>query len=285
MKLAEKALLYEVSATPKPGLVDRNNAGAHHDMDYYTFLDSSIALMDYFYNCAMAGLTFDGPDYRMLLEGIRPIGIKAEHSMFEVTNGVNTHKGIIFSLGIISAAAGLHYKNHGSRFIPAEEISQLVKLMCDGITEELKNVDYKRSLTYGEKMFKKYGVKGVRGEAESGFKTALQHALPLLKDLINAKVNINDILVHILLALIANTEDSNILGRHNMEMLEYARNKARTALSLGGYLTPEGKEFVWEMDRDFIQKNVSPGGAADLIAVTMFLYFLENGDNILYTRG
>ena len=134
-------------------------------------------------------------------------------------------------------------------------------------------------------MFKKYGVKGVRGEAESGFKTALQHALPLLKDLINAKVNINDILVHILLALIANTEDSNILGRHNMEMLEYARNKARTALSLGGYLTPEGKEFVWEMDRDFIQKNVSPGGAADLIAVTMFLYFLENGDNILYTRG
>jgi triphosphoribosyl-dephospho-CoA synthase len=70
-----------------------------------------------------------------------------------------------------------------------------------------------------------------------------------------------------------------------MEMLEYAQEKARAALNLGGYLTPEGKEFVWEMDRDFIEKNISPGGAADLTAVTLFLYFLENGDNLIKTKG
>lgn len=285
MELAEKAIIYEVSATPKPGLVDRNNSGAHSDMDYYTFLDSSIALMDYFYNCALTGLTFDEPRYYRLLEKIRPIGIEAERSMYEATNGVNTHKGIIFSLGIIAAAAGLHYKNEGSQYIPAAEISQLVRMMCQGITEELKDTDHKGTLTYGEKIFKRYGVKGIRGEVESGFQTVLRHSLPMLKELLKEERSINDILVHVLLALIANTKDSNILGRHNMEMLEYAQERARTALSLGGYFTPEGREFVQEMDRDFIEKNISPGGAADLTAVTLFLYFLEYGDNIAKTRG
>lgn len=284
-KLAEKALLYEVSATPKPGLVDRNNSGAHHDMDYYTFLNSSVALMDYFYNCTLAGLTFNEPYYDRLLDKIRPIGIEAELSMYEATKGVNTHKGIIFSLGIIAAAAGLLYSINGSKFIPAPEISKLVRQICKGITEELKNTGHKKSLTYGERIFKKYGVKGIRGEVESGFQTVLQHSLPLIKELMKEKRTINDVTVTILLALIAHTEDSNILGRHNMEMLEYAQEKARAALNLGGYLTPKGKEFVWDMDRDFIEKNISPGGAADLTAVTLFLYFLENGDNLIKTKG
>lgn len=102
--------------------------------------------------------------------------------------------------------------------------------------------------------------------------------MPVIKELIKEnKYHINDILVHALLYLIANTEDSNILGRHNMEALKYAQNKAKEAINLGGYLTDKGKLFVKEMDIDFIDKNISPGGAADLLVITLMLYCLEKG--------
>src|SRR5699024_6679000 len=95
-----KSILYEVAATPKTGLVDRKNSGAHKDMDFFTFINSSSVLGSYFYNCTKAGIEFKGNDYRDLLKDIRPIGMEAEKDMFKATNNINTHKGIIFSQGI-----------------------------------------------------------------------------------------------------------------------------------------------------------------------------------------
>ena len=147
-----------------------------------------------------------------------------------------------------------------------------------GITKELEEAKSKEKLTYGEKLYLKYGVKGIRGEVQSGFETVREHSMPVLNDLLNKNMHINDILVHVLLNLMAYSEDSNILGRHNMETLDFVKEKAQAALKHGGYLTPYGKLFVGEMDKYFIEKKISPGGSADLLAVTIMLYILENGE-------
>jgi len=276
-ELAVKAMIYEVSATPKPGLVDRNNSGAHNDMDFFTFMSSSASLTYTFYECALEGVNFDREDYRDLLKRIRPIGIKGEEKMFNATRGVNTHKGLIFSLGIIAAAAGNIYKETGRQVISSEEISMKIRKITKGITEELKEIDRKEKLTYGEKLYKKYGTKGIRGEVESGFATVLKTGLPILKRLTAKQdTHINDILVQTLLYLMIETEDSNVLGRHNLDMLNYVKKSAREAIRLGGMFSQSGKEYIYKMDKDFIEKNISPGGSADLLAVTFMIALLEN---------
>lgn len=275
--LALKSMLYEVSTTPKPGLVDRLNSGAHNDMDFFTFIDSSIALKDYFYNCTKLGYRFKNADYTVLMKHLRPLGITAEESMYLSTNGVNTHKGLIFSLGIIAAGVGNIFKHKQELAISSNEVSELIKAIAKGISSEL-GASQKR-ITYGEKLYSTYGIKGIRGEAEAGFNTVINYSLPVLKSLVlENRYHINDILVHTLIHLIAQCEDSNILGRHGMEGLMYAKKQAGQAIELGGYLTTKGKQYINEMDKDFIKKNISPGGAADLLAITLMFYFIENGD-------
>lgn len=277
--LAIRSILYEVAATPKPGLVDRSNPGAHEDMDFFTFLRSSSTLSFYFYDCTRAGLEFEGKDYRELLKAIRPIGIKAEKDMFKATGGINTHKGMIFSQGIIAAAVGSIYRQDRTMPIDSLSICDRASDMALGLTKELTDLDPKGDLTYGESLYIKYNIKGIRGEVESGFKTVVDNSLPILRELVPLKEHkINDILVHTLLHLMVTTEDGNVLGRHDMKMLIYVRESATKALKLGGYLREEGRAYVKEMDKDFIGKNISPGGAADLLAVTVLLYYLETGD-------
>lgn len=277
--LAIKSILYEVAATPKPGLVDRNNSGAHSDMDFFTFLSSSSVLSPYFYNCTYEGIVFKGDDYRDLLLKIRPFGIKAERDMFKATNGVNTHKGIIFSLGIIGASLGSLYAE--GKILILENIIDRIKMITKGITDELKQTEDRLKPTYGEILFTKYGVRGIRGEVEEGFPTVLSYSYSIFKKLIEAgDHNINDVLVQTLLHLIATTEDSNILGRCDAETLKFTQDKAKKSIDLGGIFTKDGRAFIEKMDEEFIKQNISPGGSADLLAVTMMLYMIENGDII-----
>lgn len=277
--LALKAILYEVAATPKPGLVDRNNSGSHKDMDFFTFLKSASVLSPYYYKCSEIGMNFQDKDYRNLLEAIRPSGIDAERDMFAATKGVNTHKGIIFSNGIISAAsASLFAQGLDSNL---ENIIRRTRQMTKGISHELDIKKDKKVITYGEELFIKYRVKGIRGEVEQGFQTVVKYSYPIFKDLIGKKkFKINDIMVQTLLKLMAHTEDTNILGRHDMDTLDFVKESASKALTLGGIFTDKGKAFIKYLDKLFIKRNISPGGSADLLAVTLFIYMLENGDII-----
>ncbi len=279
--IAIKSILFEVSTSPKPGLVDRFNPGAHKDMDFFTFIRSSSVLGQYFYNCTEAGIDFNGNAYKELLIDIRPIGIKAEKDMFAATNGINTHKGIIFSMGIIAAAVGSLFNESNRSTFTYKEVSDRTKLISKDITRELDKAHMKEDLTYGEKLYLKYGTKGIRGEVESGFQTAINISLPILEKLIFEGIyHINDILIQVLIQLMAYTEDSNVLGRHNMEILELVQDEAKKAIKLGGYFTQEGKRYIESMDKDFIEKNISPGGSADLLAVSLMMYIIKNGDNI-----
>lgn len=259
-----------MAATPKPGLVDRNNSGAHSDMDIYTFLSSASVLHPYFAEMAAEGRRFTDSDLSELLGILRPIGIEAEKVMFKITKGVNTHKGLIFSLGILSAAAARQFEQN--RNFHAEDICRTASFMCRGIVEkELKGSD--RAETTGEKLYRSEGISGIRGEAEAGFPSVISSGLPALR---NSDGDWNIRLIDTLLHLMTVVQDSNVLGRQDQNTLKIIRKQVKEVLLTGGASDDRGMEILKQMDMEFIEKNISPGGSADLLAVTVFLYKLEN---------
>lgn len=275
--LAQRSILYEVSTTPKPGLVDCNNAGAHKDMDFFTFMASSSVLYNGLYDCVKEGINFKDKDNTKLLDRIRKPGIQCERAMFQVTNGVNTHKGIIFSLGILCAAVGNLYKKYGNEDFFIEDICDKVKDIAKGLTvKDFKGVLNKDVLTHGERLFKEYGYKGIRGEVESGFSTVRDKVVGIMRIWKHDKdLSKNDLFLEILLNLMAESEDTNIVIRGGVEGLKYVRLTAKEFLECGGIRQPKAKETLEAMNEEFIIRNISPGGAADLLAVSIFLGMIE----------
>ena len=161
-QLAIKSILYEVSCTPKPGLIDRANNGAHDDMDYFTFLDSIVSLIPFFYKLVEAGVKSKSTS--TLLLDIREIQEKGEEAMFSATNDINTQKGLLFSIGTICAAAGVLIKNN--KIINSENIRKVVINLFKGFVEkELKILEINKNdgrnnscLTHSQKMYLKYGA-------------------------------------------------------------------------------------------------------------------------------
>ena len=277
--LAQRAILFEVTTTPKPGLVDRFDSGAHKDMDFFTFLSSSSALYKGLYNCTMAGIEFRDNDYSKLLEKIRPIGIECENDMFLATKNVNTHKGIIFSLGILCAAAGNLYSNN-ILLISAETLCNKAALMSKNlVAKDFKEIELKKKLTHGELLYKNYGFKGIRGEVESGFKTVIDKTIPIIRNWsFNKDFDKNDLFLEILLNLMAYSEDTNVVSRGGIEALIYVQNASKKFLEAGSMNQSNAKKKLLVMNDKFIEKNISPGGSADLLAVTIFLALMEGID-------
>ncbi|MTI47567.1 triphosphoribosyl-dephospho-CoA synthase CitG [Sporosalibacterium faouarense] len=275
--LAQKAILYEVSATPKPGLVDRENNGSHSDMDFFTFMSSSSSLYKGIYKCVLTGIGFSDNDLTKLLDLIRPIGIKCEQSMFQATYGVNTHKGIIFSMGVLGAATGRLYGKSNKKLFLADEVCSIAKHMTKGLVlNDFKDLDKKKELSHGEYLYKHYGFKGIRGEAESGFKTILKEPISIIRQWdIHKNLNINDLCLEVLLHIMASSEDTNVMIRGGIESLHYVRDISREFLKYGGMNQKNAKEILRSINDTFVQKNISPGGSADLLAITIFLAMIE----------
>jgi len=270
-EMANKAILYEVTTTPKPGLVDRDNSGAHSDMDYFTFMASSAAISKGFYDIAKLSEEFTGPP-KELLNIIRPVGISMEDNMFLATDKVNTHKGIIFSLGLCVASA---VQCHKSECLNASEIMTYIKKMMLGISGELKNPT-SIEMTNGEQIYRKYGLKGIRGEAEAGYPTVLKSGLDVLKNSYYTLDCKNELFIQVLFSLMSTCEDSNIVSRHNPETLYKVQDMAKKFLDSGGMYQENVYDILRGLDQEFIRDNISPGGSADLLAVTLFLGLIEN---------
>ena len=272
--IAAQSLLKEVGTTPKPGLVDRHDNGAHKDMCHDTFVASTGAIVPFLSQMAETGFTWkESPD--RLFPAIRPIGVEAEKAMFQATHGVNTHKGLIFSLGIIMAAAGYEYQKTGQFH------SQSILLLCRDMTDTYLEQDFAAidpafPKTHGERLYIKYGCKGIRGEVQSGFAHIRDISLPLIHSLHKQELEENQMFLHVLLELMAQVEDTNVLIRTDPETAEYVKQEARRILPLaraGSW--NQLYEAITFMNQDFIRKNISPGGCADLLAVTIFLWLLE----------
>lgn len=274
--LAVEAALFEAACGPAPGLVDRFNQGAHHDMDLFSFLASSSAIGPGLTACALAGWQHRG-EPSALFDKIRPLGQSAEQAMFRATRGVNTQKGLIFLLGTLAAAAAQTVRRQQPP--SAAGVLLVASLMTKGVVARelapLKDKPPARKLTAGERLYLAYGVTGIRGEVEQGVPAVLQGSLPALRAALAAGLTVNDALLEALLVLMTQVDDTTILHRHDLETLQFVRRQAHEALALGGLQTPAGRARVQALDELFIARRISPGGAADLLAATWFLHRLE----------
>ena len=275
--LALEAMLLEANCAPAPGLVDRFNSGAHNDMDIYTFIKSSVALSSYMHNFVYMGYMHKGA-LDTLLAFIRPLGIEAEAAMFKATKGVNTQKGLIFLMGILCAAAGYVYRKYN--IIKSTLVFDAVKIMCQGlVAKELGNLPYDRKLTSGERLYHQYGIRSIRGELEDGLPIIQDIALPAYKKAISLGATDDALLIYTLLSIMTATEDTTIINRHDQDTLIMVQKSAKKLLSNDDILQLDGFDAVKDLDRQFIEQWISPGGSADLLAATHFLYVLENKYN------
>lgn len=274
---ALEAMLMEVACTPAPGLVDRANAGAHRDMDFFTFIKSISALSASMQRCALAGWSYKGQEQE-LLPLLRSIGREAEKEMFKATQGINTQKGILFLMGIMAAASAVAAQ-HNFKHITAQLITDKAAAICQGIVARELDVIAenlpRRKLTAGERFYIKHGITGVRGEIEAGLPSVHQMGLPCLRQGLEKGLTLNDALVHALLGLMSIVQDTTILNRHGLKVLRAVQEKAKNIMDEGGMFSDAGYKQVNALDQLFIRKNISPGGSADLLAVTYFLYLIE----------
>lgn len=264
---AQRALLYEAVTTPKPGLVDAADNGAHSDMDLFSFMASASALGGWFERAARTGMMRlpEGETFARL----RAEGLRAEADMLRMTGGVNTHRGALFSLGVACCAAGR--MGEGAS---VDEILACAGRIARHALEDFDGLTMDKVSTGGEKQFLERGLTGIRGEAAAGFPSVKQWGLPALKAALERGESINDAGLHALLSLMAHVPDSNILRRRGEEALRKAQ--ARAGVLLDGGFTHED---LRRMNEDFIRENISPGGSADLLALTYFLHLIENGGN------
>ncbi|KRL53423.1 triphosphoribosyl-dephospho-CoA synthase [Lacticaseibacillus manihotivorans] len=268
-RLATRALLYEVSVNPKPGLVDPVTSGPHPDMSVFTFIDSSLSLQPYLTICAQAGDGWVGtlPE---LFASLRRAGITAEREMFAATNGVNTHKGAVFSLGILAAAVAFAEKHADV------SVQGVVQGMLAGLCEHdfagVKDLP-KSELTAGETLYVEHGLTGVRGEAESGYSSVFDVGLPAFKA---SSGTLNERLLDTLMAIVTKFTDTNLIHRAGtLAILPKAQAQAQAVLDAGGAQSEAGRVLLDQMNDDFSAQNLSLGGSADMLILTIFMALVE----------
>lgn len=267
-------VLLEVSAYPKPGLVAPRSMGSHRDMDLQSFMLSSAAIAPCFYACARAGLTSEC-EAEALLPLLRAIGRAFDARLLSATHGVNTQRGILFCAGLLAAAAGRLARRGAALRAPDlfAEVAAISQGLC---ARELADAGAEDARTAGEILFRRFGALGVRGEVEAGFPTVALHGLPAFGAALAAGHGLNRSLVHALISLIAAAEDSTVLWRGGPEALAFIKGEATRIRDLGGALDAEGLAEVERLDAACVARNISPGGAADLLAVTVGVYLLEH---------
>ncbi|MEG1254477.1 triphosphoribosyl-dephospho-CoA synthase CitG [Clostridium sp.] len=261
-QLALKGIISEVSTMPSFGLVSPSTMGSHNDMDYYTFIDSSFAIIPFIKDMAAIGYSYETP--KNIFRAIRSIGIQCEKKMFEDTKGVNTHKGMIFLIGVLSAGIGKAIHEN----LPFQDIENIIKDMCENILDDLKGIDKKEDLTHGERLYLNHGFTGIRGEVKDGLQKIFNDVLPehIASDLKGHKLYANT-----LLKLMSKVEDSTIVHRQSREKLYEIQSHAKRILDLGGFTTEKGIVAAMEFESRCIEENISPGGSADLLAAIIFL--------------
>lgn len=266
--LGLEAMLHEVASAPSPGLVDPFHTGSHKDMDFFTFQRSSAALAFSLARCAEAGIRHEG-DAPGLLPVLRGIGIAAEKDMLRATTGVNTQKGLLFSMGLALGAAGLLVRD--GRAVTPEGLSATLRSMTAGIVARELGGDNPR--TAGERMYRDFGVSGIRGEIEAGLPSVLKAGLPTLESALARGEECNRALIRALVALMAEVDDTTILARSpKLESLRTVQEKAREIQSAGLMDCESWQDVMWKLDAEFVSRNLSPGGSADLLALTWFMF-------------
>ncbi len=273
---AEHSLLAELATWPKPGLVSEVDNGSHTDMDAALFRRSAAAIRPFFCDLAAAGAK------NAEMSTLRAIGTRAEHAMLEATRGVNTHRGAIFGLGLLCAAAGLRAARRAQRHEEASlPLGRLVALRWGrDIVDGPRLPD-----SHGELAARRFGAGGARREAARGFPSVYVVGLPALTvtlqmtPAVEAPAAQAPARVQACFALIAVLEDTNLLHRGGSDGLNFAQRAAQRFLDDGGVRQPNWRPRAAAVHRAFVARRLSPGGAADLLAMSLFVAALEPGED------
>ncbi len=262
-KAAEQSLIDEVDTTPKPGLVDRRNSGSHTDMTYNMFLKSAKAIAPFFGKLFILGVGSGYDVTEELVSLARETGVNAELAMLDATGGVNTHKGAIYSLGLLSCGLGYALSGGGSLSDAVDFASRLALSLSYEVSD---------TSTHGIEACRKYGVTGARGEAIGGFKTVL-YAFERIKhyadDLL---LDLNTAYPLALCDIMAVMSDTNVLHRGGSDALDYMHNEAK---EISEMRENQRIDDLYELDDEFIKRNISPGGCADVLACAIYLIKAE----------
>lgn len=267
-------VLLEVSAHPKPGLVTPRSMGAHSDMDQQTFMLTSAAIAPCFHRCAAIGFNHGG-DALDVLPQVRAVGRDYDKLLMAASNGVNTQRGALFALGVTAAAAGRAMRD--GHAASADRIFAQVAAITSGMVQRELIERNTEPVTAGEQLHARYGTRGIRGEVEDGFPTVAIYGLPVLRAAIDAGHGLNRALVHTLISLIAEAEDSTVLWRGGPDALAFVQREARRIRDIGGAMTRTGLASIEAFNTECIARRISAGGAADLLAVTIAVYLIEHG--------
>ena len=262
---AVAALVDEAMLTPKPGLVDLRGRGAHRDLSWPLMCVSAQALRPAFARMALCGLAIDDDDLLRLRIGA--IGRDAEAAMLAASGGVNTHRGAIWALGLLVTAAAR--MPDGDAGAIAARAGRRARIADPGAPA--------RTGHKGEQACIDHGVGGARGQARAGFPHVVAHALPTLR-LSRARGDAeHHARVNALLAVMAALDDTCLLARGGRAALLTAQAGARRVLDRGGIATPRGRRAFAALELRLSRLQVSPGGAADLLACALLLDSIEQG--------
>lgn len=273
--LARDALVAEVMLSPKPGLVDQWNNGSHSDLTVELMVRSANCLAPYFAQMAAEGQRYHSDQTTdsllALREKIGRIGRDAESQMMMVTNNVNTHRGAIWALGLLATSAGMLGENATSNDL----------CVVAGRIACLPDQFVKQTWSKGLKATRQYQINGAREQAQNGFPAILDIAFPAL---ITSRQNGDSephAQLNALVALMAELTDTCVLSRSGMKGLKLMQQGANDIIRVGGVATESGFSKLIELNRDMVAINASPGGAADLLAATLFVDAIANRSIIL----
>jgi triphosphoribosyl-dephospho-CoA synthase len=261
--IAKQALIAEAELTPKPGLVDRRGSGAHTDLSLALMKHSAETIESFFTSMAVASKR---PLSRLLREELGAIGRKAEHAMFLATGGTNTHKGAIWVLGLLVAAAS---QTKDPNPIRVAGLAGSIARLPDLVRPEL--------VSHGDVVRERYGVVGARGEAYTDFPHVVNVGIPTLRSARLAGKSETVSRLFSLLSIMAELDDTCVLYRSGLEGGEVVKAGAKAVLAVGGPGSQEGDAALRRFDRKLFEKRLSPGGSADLLAASLFLDCLESG--------
>ncbi|QTH23855.1 triphosphoribosyl-dephospho-CoA synthase MdcB [Rhizorhabdus wittichii] len=253
---AREALVLEVETWPKPGLVSHVDTGAHRDMDAALLHRSAACLEPFFARLAAAGAA------GAAMGPLRSIGIAAEAAMRVATGGVNTHRGAIFGMGLLAAAAGFRTRYGAPQSLGAIVAARWGAEIWAGPVE---------LHSHGVQVARRFGAGGARAEAAAGMPSVYGIALPALAQARARGTDEEAARVQACMALIAAVEDSNLLYRGGREGLAFAQAEAAGFLAGGGVEHPDWRDRAAAIHRRFTGRRLSPGGCADLLAMALFV--------------
>ena len=252
--LATEAMRTELFTTPKPGLVDRHDNGAHRDMDLAIMGKSIDALQPYFTRLALHGYHNEEP----VIDEVRNIGLEAERAMLDATSGVNTHRGALFAMGLTTLAAAWCQAHDGK--VEEQTLSRLIKQVAGQFAPTAG--------THGNDAVNAHRVMGALDFAKDGYKRLFDDWLPAYRRYLAQDADSAN--HRLLLLIMSQLDDTNVIHRVGFDQAQQVK---REALEL---LDNFSLSRLEQMNRDYIALNISPGGSADMVALTLFIHWILN---------